>query len=222
VTGSAQATVDSKYVAAAQIFYRPPLPGLRVGASALLLGVEFDFQFTPMQVEQLRMRGVVGDDFMGHLNWELENLHLLMASVEYAAHGWLLAAEYGRWQGKARMTPPLPGWANDMNDERFYGMLAYRLTDWFETGTYYAVHFPDASDRSGQNLPRFQNATRAYQRDLALTLRFDINEHWLFKLEGHYMVGTAALAGAELPQTRGYVGLARSWTLFLAKTTLSF
>ena len=35
------------------------------------------------------------------------------------------------------------------------------------------------------------------QHDVAATLRFDINSHWLVKLEGHYMTGTAASPRAE-------------------------
>jgi hypothetical protein len=214
--------IDSQYVAAGQVFYRPPVPGLRLGGSALFIGVDIDFKFSPAESEMLRMRGVVGPDFMGDLKYELQNLHLLVASLEYAAHGWLIAAEYGRWLGQAKVTPPLPGFANDMNDERFYGMVAYRLTSWFEAGGYYAVHFPDADDRGGANLTRFRTAHRAFQRDLSLSLRFDINEHWLFKLEGHYMVGTADLNSDEISRSGGYADLDRSWTIFLAKTTLSF
>ena len=28
-------------------------------------------------------------------------------------------------------------------------MVGYRLTDWFQAGAYYSVHFVDADDRSG-------------------------------------------------------------------------
>jgi len=62
---------------------------------------------------------------------------------------------------------------------------------------------------------------RAQQHDAALTLRFDLDVHWLLKLEGHYLVGTAdvnpALNGG-LPRA----DLTRSWGAFLAKTTAYF
>ena len=60
---------------------------------------------------------------------------------------------------------------------------------------------------------------RAYQRDLAVSLRFDVNEHWLFKLEGHYLDGTADLNSTDQPDI---ANRAARWGLFLAKTTLSF
>jgi hypothetical protein len=210
--------IDSQYAAALQAFWRTPLSGLRLGASALALGLTFDLTLDAATSEALRMRGAAPADFMGALKYEFENVHLMVASLEYAAQGWLIAAEYGRWQGDVKLTPPVPGLANDLNDERFYGMLAYRLTSWFEAGGYYSVHFVDAGDRRGRNM-RFSPAHRAYQRDLAVSVRFDINEHWLLKLEGHYLVGTAALNSTDVADTGT---LARSWGLFLAKTTLSF
>jgi hypothetical protein len=196
---------DVPYAAAAQVYWRTPLPGLRLGGSALALELYIDADLGPP---------------VGAVKYRLEDVHLLVASLEYAAQGWLIAAEYGRWRGDIEVTPALPGIATELDDERFYGMLAYRFTHWFEAGGYYSVHFVDADDRSGRGDPmRFAPEHRAYQRDLAVTVRFDVNEHWLFKLEGHYMVGTADLNSTDVLETGA---LARSWGLFLAKTTLSF
>jgi hypothetical protein len=59
------------------------------------------------------------------------------------------------------------------------------------------------------------------QHDVAGSLRFDLNAHFIFKLEAHYMHGTAALD----PTLNGGTpldGLTRDWALFLAKTTAYF
>jgi hypothetical protein len=59
------------------------------------------------------------------------------------------------------------------------------------------------------------------QHDVAATLRFDINSHWLVKLEGHFMSGTAELD----PSINGNVptsDLQENWAVFLAKTTAYF
>jgi hypothetical protein len=194
--------LDVPYAAAAQLFWRTPLPGLRLGGSALAL--------------ELKIDGVLPT---GALEYDFEDVRLLVGSLEYVGHGWLLAAEYGVYRGDVNVTPPMPNVASKLNDERFYGMVAYRFTQWLEAGTYYSVHFVDVDDRSGSNATRFPVSHRAYQRDLAVSLRFDVNEHWLFKLEGHYMVGTAALNSTDVRETGE---LARTWGLFLAKTTLSF
>jgi len=52
-------------------------------------------------------------------------------------------------------------------------------------------------------------------------LRFDINDHWLVKLEGHYLNGTGALSSA--PNDGKPTGtLTKEWGLFLLKTTAYF
>jgi hypothetical protein len=62
---------------------------------------------------------------------------------------------------------------------------------------------------------KFPEKAAAFQRDLALSARFDINDHWLWKAEAHYIDGTADLLGeTEKPE--------RFWGLFLIKTTVTF
>jgi hypothetical protein len=74
------------------------------------------------------------------------------------------------------------------------------------------VSFPDISNRHGP-------AQR--QQDATLTLRFDINSHWLVKVEGHYMDGTAGLVNA-LRISPPPANPARTWSTFLVKTTAYF
>jgi hypothetical protein len=57
--------------------------------------------------------------------------------------------------------------------------------------------------------------------DFAGTLRFDVNAHWLVKLEGHFMHGTAGL-DPTLNDNRSLDALTRNWAVFLAKTTAYF
>jgi hypothetical protein len=86
------------------------------------------------------------------------------------------------------------------------------VAKWLEPGAYYSIFFPDADNRSGR---------ANVQHDIATTLRFDLNSHWLLKLEGHYMLGTAGLTSSlnnNLPLT----ALAESWGAFLVKTTAYF
>jgi hypothetical protein len=55
-------------------------------------------------------------------------------------------------------------------------------------GAYYAEYHPDIDDKEGDDLLIDHNA---WEKDLALTLRFDINDYCVFKLEGHSVSGTA-------------------------------
>jgi hypothetical protein len=100
----------------------------------------------------------------------------------------------------------------EVTSERGYALAAYRLTEWLQPGVYYSLWFPNTRDRKGRE---------AQQHDLSGTLRFDINQNWLFKLEGHYMLGTAGLSPA-LSEDRPIATLTRRWVAVLAKTTAYF
>src|SRR6185312_12879836 len=113
---------------------------------------------------------------------------LWIGSIEYAAHDLLLAAEYSRWFVKEDssnnlLLPAPPA----QTSERGYGLIAYRATKWLQPGAYYSLYFPDVDHRDGRS---------QRQHDVAATLRFDITPHWIAKLEGHYMAGTAALTSS--------------------------
>ena len=100
----------------------------------------------------------------------------------------------------------------DVVGDSAYLMLTYTATDWLQTGIYYSLKYPDVEQRDG-----LENK----QHDLTLTLRFDINHHWLFKLEGHYLAGTAGLLN-PLRVGPPAANPDRHWAAFLAKTTAYF
>ena len=61
-------------------------------------------------------------------------------------------------------------------------------------------------------------ASDAYQKDLALSFRFDPKPWWLFKVEGHYIRGTGLLDdNADNPVRNG-----SGWFMLMVKTTFSF
>lgn len=99
----------------------------------------------------------------------------------------------------------------------YYGMLNYRFTDWFELGTSYSVSYDDKDDKDGDNMAlRGLPKAAAWRKDLAVSTRFDINEYWIVKLEGHWINGLSGVSGYKLenPSEDGF--------LFAAKVTMSF
>ena len=187
---------EVRYLFGGRILWETPLDGLRGGVSVQTL--RFD--------ENLTFPTAGGGT--GVLDIRLPFV-LWLASVEYSVHDWLFSGEYGRWRGEVdtNLTPP----AVTINS-RYYAMVSYRLFPWLIPGVYYAGLEPHEAGAVG-------NAK--FQHDFAATLRFDINAHWLFKLEGHYVNGTADLdptlnSGVALAQLPG------SWTMWLAKTTVYF
>lgn len=205
---------DSKYVIGAQVFWHPPIADLRVGASVLRGAFDTSFNLAPASVEQLQMQGTVPEDFDGRMTLVIDPATLLIGSVEYLHGDWSIAAEYSRWLIHTKTTPIDLFADNDADSERFYAAATHRLGERFDAGVYYSVLYLDASDRGGRG-PAFPERFFAWSRDAAASLRFDVNEHWLWKLEAHFIDGVAALrASAEPP--------ARYWGMFLARTTVTF
>jgi hypothetical protein len=140
---------------------------------------------------------------------------LLIGSAEYLHEDWLFAVEYGRSYKRQRSTLPLALPTIHEVSEQLYGMLTFRASEQLELGGYYSVHHLDANDRQGHN-PKYAERFYAFQRDLTATVRIDLNTHWLLKLEGHFIDGTADLDMANNPHPSRY------WGLFLFRTTVTF
>jgi hypothetical protein len=199
------------YVFGGRLMWQTPLEGLQLGGSLQKLRLDFRFRPDAATLEQLDMAGALPTDFPGFVDIEFPIL-LWAGSIEYSAHDFLLAAEYGRWQGKPNSSAPTIVPETELQNERYYVMASYRVTPWFTPGVYYSTLYPNVNDRKGRD---------AYQNDVALTLRYDLNPNWLVKVEGHYMHGTAGLSSA-MNDARPLNTLQKDWGLFMLKTTAYF
>jgi hypothetical protein len=199
------------YVVGGRLMWRTPLEGLQVGGSVQALRLDFDYQLAPEVLAAARMSGAVAMDFVGPVAVKFPVL-LWVASAEYIRDELSLASEYSRWSVDLDSSAPGLFPETQVTTEKFYAMASYRLRPWLTPGAYYSVNFPNVErhrDRQNQ------------QHDVALTTRFDVNEHWLWKLEGHFMHGTAGLSSA-LNDNRPLRELTRNWGVFLVKTTAYF
>lgn len=182
------------FVFGGRLMWETPIEGLRLGASVETLRAD----------TQVLLAGKAFDT-------ELPAT-FTAASIEYAAHDLQLAAEYGRWFAKFDSFSPVFPSIPLMKTDRFYALASYRFNRWFQPGVYYSVFFPDTDVWSGD---------ANHQHDFAIATRFDVSSHWLFKLEGHYMVGTAGLDSSingNVPTS----ALQSHWAVFMAKTTVYF
>jgi hypothetical protein len=157
------------------------------------------------------MAGQLPADFRGPLKVKLPAL-LAVGSMEYQTGDLLVAAEYSRWRVKIESPTQVLLPSSDTVSERGYLMTSYRVLPWLWPGLYYSMFFKDVDHRTGRD---------AYQHDVAATLRFDLTDHWLLKVEGHYMYGTAALSSA-LNDNQPTSTLVPNWGLLLIKTTAYF
>lgn len=143
-------------------------------------------------------------------------------TLEYTWKDFVLAAEYSR-QNFTRIIR-IPG--TDPNKQErefdgFYVSASYRFSDRFETGVYYSVFYKDRDDRDGTRTP-YNPPFSAYHKDACLSFRFDPNDHWTFKLEGHLMDGTGLCYIQDNLDENKLQNYTRLWYLFAAKMTFSF
>lgn len=109
---------------------------------------------------------------------------------------------------------------SDTTGLSYYFAASYRFNDLFTLGAYYSVYYPDKSDKDGEYLVTTGMPEQAaWEKDLAVTLRFDLNDYWVFKLEGHAVDGTANVLTADNPDSDW---IEDKWYYGAAKITFGF
>ncbi len=182
--------------------WHTPLEGLRLGASGMQgrFNVQGDMRFDvlvdtgdPALPEYL--------PFTVKLDETQDISHMAVFGAEYLQDRWGLVGEY---------------YHEKIGSDSAYGW--YVQADWqvgerWALATYYADTRREALDTS-----LAQGLTYAeWQKDLTFSLRIDLTDNWLFKLETHYLDGVA------LVQERSQAGAPqRNWSMFAAKTTFHF
>ena len=210
--GATLERATTRYITGAQLFWTPPVANLRIGATAIRASIDFDVRVDAQTVAALVDAGLVAPDFDGGFVVSQRPSTWIVGSAEYTRGDTVVAAEYARTSTRQRTTIPALLPTTEEESERFYAMITHRFARWLEVAGYYSVEHKDANDRRGRD-PKWMRAFHAWQRDASLTLRFDVNDHWLWKIEGHFIDGTAQLTHPD-PE--------RYWGLFLVRTTVTF
>jgi hypothetical protein len=198
------------YVWGGRLMWETPLAGLRAGGSFQSLRFDYELQFAPELAQVFQLIELLPPDYIDPLSVEFR-VKRWVASLEYQTGDLLLASEYSRWTGEFESIAPKLLRPRTLN-ERYYVMAAYRVNSWFTPAAYYSVYYPNVHQRRGFH---------SYQRDLALSFRYDLNQHWLMKIEGHWMHGTADL-DPSLNDGKEPDQLTKDWAALLVKTTAYF
>jgi hypothetical protein len=189
-------SVRTPWIVGGRLLWETPLEGLRMGVSAQNLRIDGTVNFFPLsETVNVQIPGT-----------------LTAASVEYTAGSFQAAVEYSRWFVGLNSSDLTIFPHESITSERGYASATYRVNRWFWPGAYYAMYFPNVDDRS---------SPAGKGHDLAGTLRFDINPHWIVKLEGHLMAGTGSL-DSTLNGNQPLTALPPWWAAFLVKTTAYF
>jgi len=201
--------IECPRMTVAELEWQTPLEGLRFSATGRWTNLEYD--------------GITTNNFAYGpglpLNIDLDNMQIYTVSGEYVRGPWTFNSEIVAYRSEmpVRLDRIPVDTDNDgepdtttsaLLSDSMYDMMgyywggAYRFTKWFELGSYYSIYVDEMNNRV---------------KDLALTGRFDITDHWIFKLEGHYFQG-----GEIAYFTMNPNGLEDYWFLFAAKMTFSF
>lgn len=202
-------TMDDTPTFGAQVWYNTPVDGLRFGANVTYMS-EFGFTSSgesPIQVGPgVYLPGQINSHTVGNVLFQ-------QFSAEYLWRSWTFQAEYYTYNftGWSHVQINIPAAQQTIsqlqstgdNPDTWYAAVSYRLNKHVDLGTYYSM-WEDAG---------------AKQNDLALCLRLDLKDWWIFKIEGHYIEGTGLLRDdADNPVRNNNSG----WFMLAVKTTLSF
>lgn len=199
------------YVYGARVLWSTPLDGLLAAFSVQAVRFDWDVVIDPALSGVLEMAGALPSGLSSPIAVKFR-VPRWITSLQYAAHDLDFSAEYSRWTGRFYSPAPALFPPHTVN-ERYYAMASYHASSWFTPGLYYSGYFVNLQDRHGRE---------NYQHDLAVTTRYDLTDHWLFKLEGHLMFGTAALDNKALNAGAEQSTLAPTWGVLLVKTTAYF
>ena len=193
----------------AQVWYNTPIDGLRIGANVTYMD---GFGFTGSSITPIP---VALDEYVpGYVHSQtIGNVLFQQFSLEYLWRNWTFQAEYYTYHytGWSHIHINVPSinttipklQASNDNPDTWYAAVSHRFNKHLELGTYYTMW-------EDQGL---------FQNDLALCLRLDIKDWWVFKVEGHYIEGTGLLRDqADNPHVDNNSG----WFMLAVKTTFSF
>ncbi len=136
-------------------------------------------------------------------------------SIEYTFGDTVLFGEYNKIKIDVEGQPVIDetGWAAG---------ASHRFTDWFELGAYYSDYNTDDDDRDGGDLEKIGlPKEERYLKEVCLATRFDINEYWIVKLEGHMMDGLYRINWRS-HNPPGTTNPDSDWFLFAGKLSYSF
>jgi hypothetical protein len=183
----------------------PPLDGFRLGYGFVYgLGLSYEYNLN------------VPPAFGGGAYRNVIDIPLHHASLEYVWKSWTFQGEY-RYQTYNTDTERNGNRVSSthVGNDTWYVGAAYRVNSWLEVGSYYTENYADVANRdgSGTAVP-----SDAYQKDFALSLRFDPKPWWIIKVEGHAITGTALLNDDQNNPNR----TGKEWYMLALKTTFSF
>jgi hypothetical protein len=204
-TRTSDQAVTFPWIYGGAVNWYTPVEGLRLGASGMQGRYNFQGQLH-YDVLIDRVDGITDYvPFIVDIDQTQEIKHIVVVGAEYLTDRWSLSSELYHDSMGSNTTL---GW---------YGQLGWQATERLALGAYYSELQNDEDDVVELGVPSYY----AWQNDLALSLRIDLTDHWIFKIENHTIDGVAS-ARHESLKVEQVTPLERRWAMFTAKTTFHF
>lgn len=185
-------------VVGGSLFWSTPISGLRAGYSYS--------EFDKLAIVRRAFFGPTATTYTK----EADAYKRQLFSVEYSRGDWLFATEFGREDANFVLTPFATATIRPTKIKYAYASASRRINSWLELGSYVSW----SSERQSTN-------ALLRQTDYALSTKFDINEHLIFKLEGHYINGSGKIFDTP-SQPQPLAKRDNEWCMIAAKATYSF
>lgn len=204
---------EVKKVVSGALVYTDPTGSLRVGGTAYFIEMNFGGPGT----ENLFYNGFPLKGFPCHL--DVDYLEIYTTSIEWTWDQFVFAYEYS-W-GNSNIIASIEGFEEQglkypYEPVGYYGSVSYRFNQYLEAGYFRMEYFFLDDNRNGTDFPPGEEF-KAWQKEDVFSLRIDINENWIVKLETHYIDGTVKLYKQFNPD-----GDKHYWWMNLAKISFKF
>lgn len=150
---------------------------------------------------------VLGPQYTGYdfaKNWNT-------SSLEYSKDQWTYAFEKTTYLID---TVTAQGRTPFLQKQAYYHQINYRLNDRYEFGVTRVNDYG--------NVLKGKNTIDLHHKDLAFTVRVDMAEDWVLKLEYHDLQGTGDLRTVLNPGVTATANQGENWDMIMAKVTYSF
>jgi len=233
------------YMFGGSLQWSTPVDGLVLNFSSVYYLAMIKVLLADDFTEQLERIGQLPEDYQQEVTYRCK-VAFTVGSLEYTHDDLVLAAEYSVYYGEFQSTgaPLVPH--SDLYQERYYIQASYRLSQNVQISGYYGyqrdprdVYRPLPDRLLGRERPAEVDTPPAdwtathpgetyaydkvkmsdYQSDYSAAIRFDLNDFWIIKFEGHLMHGTEqiyAKLNPNNPEGEEW------WYLFAAKSTMVF
>jgi hypothetical protein len=204
--GNSVGKIDPTPIFGGQLWYSPPIDGLRFGAAFSYMD---DFSYT-MNIPFSNLGILAPGATPFHASGDVP---IQQYSVEYLWGKWTFQSEFSTYNANGNYRAPgvsLSGKTFD-NPETWYVAASYRFNKYLEAGAYYTQFHQLASQVS---------TSQNHQNDAALSLRVDLKPWWIVKIEGHVIEGTGLLRDNANNPIAGQNN--DPWFMLAIKTTFSF